>query len=167
MIKTFYFKTLGDFYERSCSRLVELQKELVVKSLIGCPDLVRPYTSEIAKDLSHPRMSRAYLDLCSMAEEIVASQNVTIVFNPKEKYTVKQQAKRAAALIAPYALGQEIFVAALSDENAGVKVAVGEILLTILDKAIEFQDILNHHQKAKMYNDQERKAIFSNFKGIT
>lgn len=157
---------MGDFWERDCPRLVELQTDLVVQSLIGCPDLVRQYMSEVSTDLSQPRMSRAYVDLCSMVKRVIASQNLLIIFSPKEKYTVKQQSKRAAALVAPYAIGQQTFTAGLSDENVGVKVAVGDILLTILDKAIEFNEILRDHFKARVYSEQERKAIFTNFTGI-
>ncbi len=112
-------------------------------------------------------MSVAWLNLCSMVKQIIEVQNLAIVFNPKEKHTVTQQAVRAATLIGPCSLPRNFLFKGLVKENSGIRLTVGRIFQAIFTKMNEFKSILFTNPKANMYSDSEKQELFSSFKGET
>lgn len=111
-------------------------------------------------------MSPAWLELCSIVCRILKAQNVSLVFNPYEKFTVRQQVGRTATLIVPLALKQFFFITGLTHDKLAIRLATGRILLAVMSKVTEFQDTLMKSPKAGGYNEAEKAAIMHNLKGI-
>lgn len=87
-----------------------------------------------------------------------------MVFNPKEKHSVAQQALRAATLVGPLSLPRNFFTKGLLVEHSGIRMNVGELLLAVFAKVNEFHCILMKHPKANVYSETEKNDIFSAFK---
>lgn len=144
---------------------MEIQSLLVIKTIEKCPDLVDCYLNYVYEELDHIRISPAWVSLCSVVLRVIEVQNLLVIFNPKEKHTVGQQALRAATLLGPCALPKNFFSRALMDESPAIKLTVGRILQTVLKKVEEFQRILFHDPKAKMYSESEKNSIFKQLLG--
>ncbi|KAI9561029.1 Nucleolar pre-ribosomal-associated protein 1 [Daphnia sinensis] len=157
-------QNLFDFWAGFSPRIVEIQSQLVVKTIEKCPDLLDCYFRSIALEIDHIRMSVPWQKLSSVVKQIIEVQNLTMVFNPKEKHTVAQQALRAATLVGPLSLPRNFFTKGLLIEHSGIRMIVGEILQVIFTKINEFQNILMKNPKANMYSETEKKEIFLAFK---
>ena len=153
-----------NFWGGFSPRIVEIQSQLVIKTIEKCPDLMDCYFRSLAADLEQIRMSIPWLHLCGIIQKIIKTQNMTMVFNPKEKHSVAQQAIRAATLIGPLSLPRNFFSKGLLMEHSGIRMNVGRLLQTVFDKINEFQTILRKHPKASVYSDTEKEEIFAAFK---
>jgi len=163
------FKAMGNFWEHSetfSPSIIELQSQIVIKTLHSCPDMISPYFKNISTDLEEVRSSPAWLELCSIVGRILEGQNIGLIFNPKEKHSLKQQSMRAASLICPKSLRKQWFTDCLASENMSIRLAVARIIQTILKKVIEFQEMLFNSPKSKSYNPLEKKSIYAQFKGL-
>lgn len=117
-------------------------------------------------DFHEVRTSKAWFELCRLIQGILEAQKLQVVLNPKEKYSIKQQTLRAAALIMPFVLGDNFFGHALANEDVGVQLASAKLLQTVLRKVVEFGQMLDTSPKAAMYASEEKKSIYSSFKGV-
>ena len=124
------------------------------------------YFRSLAADLEQIRMSVPWLNLCGVVQKTIKAQNLTMVFNPKEKHSVAQQAIRAATLIGPLSLPRNFFTKSLLMDHSGIRVNAGRLLQTIFDKINEFHTILMKHPKASVYSETEKNEIFAAFKSI-
>ena len=158
---------LFDFWSGPNPRIVEIQSQLVIKTIEKCPDFLDCYFGYISFHLEKPRMSVVWLNLCSLIKQIIEAQNLAIIFNPKEKHSITQQAVRAATLLGPCSLPRNFFFKGLVKENSGIRLTVGRILQTVFNKMNEFQNILSQNPKANVYSESEKQEIFSALKGKT
>lgn len=156
---------MHDFWTGPSPRIVEIQSVLLIKTMEKCPDLLDSYFNYVYEELEDMRLSPAWISLCSLILRTIEVQNLTIIFNPKEKHTVDQQALRTATLMGPCSLPKDFFLKALVNENPTIKLTVGRILQTILNKVDEFKAILLHSPKACSYSISERNEIFSTLLG--
>ena len=145
--------------------MFELQSGLVVKTLQSCPDLMRWYLRTVTEDFTEIRSSGAWLSLSNMIQRIVESQNLELVFNPKEKFSAKQQSFRATTLITPPVFNRDFFVNALAFDAMDIQLSACHLLLAVLKKSQEFLAILSGHARAEMYSETEKKSISSLFTG--
>lgn len=152
-----------DFWAGTSNRMIEIQTELVVKTIEKCPDLLDCYFRHISDELDNMRISLAWLNLCSLVEQIIQVQNLTVVFNPREKHTASQQAARAATLMGPCSLPRKFFTKGFNKENLAIRLAIGRIFQAVFSKINEFKTILYQNSKANMYSDSEKGDIFSAF----
>lgn len=95
---------MGDFWDDPKEKLVELRSQIVIRAMQSCPDLMRTYLESLSTELGNVRESPAWRTLCSVVQRSIQAQNVTIVFHPWEKYTVKLTGQRATSLVAPAVL---------------------------------------------------------------
>jgi hypothetical protein len=158
---------LFNFWGGASPRIVEIQSQLVVKTIEKCPDLMDCYFRSLVADLEQIRMSVPWLNLCDVVQQIIKVQNLTMIFNPKEKHSVAQQAIRAATLVGPLSLPRNFFVKSLLMEHSGIRVNAGRLLQTVFDKINEFHTILMKNPKASVYTDTEKNDIFAAFKSKT
>lgn len=156
-----------DFWAGTSQRIFEIQSELVVNTIEKCPDLLDCYFRNVSAELDNMRISPAWLNLCSLVEKIIRTQNLTVVFNPREKHTASQQAVRAATLMGPCALPRNFFFKGLTKENPAIRLAIGRIFQAVFTKINEFKTILYQNPKANMYSDSEKRDIFSAFTSKT
>ena len=157
---------MGNFWEQKPTNpsVVELQAQIVVKTLQNCPDLLRSYFRAISVDLLEIRMSPAWLELCSLVHRILEAQNLSVIFNPREKHGIRQQVNRASALMTPLVLRKSFFIDGLANDNVNIRLAVGQILLTMLKKVTEFKQMLTTNAKAtSIYTETERTTIIDKF----
>ena len=126
---------------------------------------MRWYLREVTADFTEIRASGAWLSLSNMIKRIVEAQNLELVFNPKEKFSTKQQSFRATTLITPPVFNKEFFVNALEFDGLDIKLSACHILLSVLKKAEEFLRILKTSPKAAMYSETEKSSISSAFTG--
>lgn len=159
-------QSLQEFWEQSTPRVFELLSNLVVKTLQSCPDLMRWYLREVTADFTEIRSSKAWLSLSDMIKRILESQNLELVFNPKEKFSTKQQTHRATTLVTPPVFNRDFFVNALAFDGLDIQLSACHLLLAVTKKAEEFLHILMHHPKAEMYSETEKTTISSLFVGI-
>lgn len=126
---------------------------------------MRWYLREVTEDFSEIRSSGAWLSLSDMIKRILENQNLELVFNPREKFSAKQQAHRAATLITPPVFNRDFFVNALAFDGMDIQLSACHLLLSVLKKAEEFQHILINHPKAEIYSETEKTTISSLFSG--
>ena len=155
---------MGEFWDDQKDKLVELRSQIVIRAMQSCPDLIRTYLLSLSTELGNVRESPAWRHLCSVVQRSIQAQNVTIVFHPWEKYTVRLTGQRAASLITPAVLSRTFFSNCLSN-SPSCQLAAGRILQTVLVKATEFKRALYRSAKAQLYKAKEKNAIFKNFKG--
>ena len=132
----------------------------------SCPDLMRWYLPPLSEYLGDVRPTKPWFQLCRLVQRIIDSQNLEIIFNPREKFTCKQQAIRGASLIAPLMWSQSFFATAMSSESMQVKLAAGTLLQTVLKKMLQYRHILMNNRRAEVYTTNEKMDMFSTFKSI-
>lgn len=125
------------------------------------------YIKTVSGDLDDMRDSVSWLNLASLVQGIIDVQNLVVVFNPKEKYSVGQQVNRAVTLIGPFSLSRKFFDTGLTKPNPVIWLAVGKIFQSVLAKINEFKTILFQNPKADMYSLTEKEELFKALKRTT
>ena len=156
-----------DFWSGTNTRIVGVQAELVVKTIEKCPDLVDCYIRWATPDLNEVRTSFAYKTLLDTIREAIAVQNLSVLFNPKEKYSVNQQSQRAATILGCLALPHNFFHRGLTHPETEIRIAFASFLQVLFKKINELEHILNHNPKADAYSKTEKEQIFLKLKGET
>ena len=156
---------MGEFWEQHNAKIIEVQSTLVVRALQSCPDLMRWYLREVTEDFADLRLTDAWLALSNLIEQVLEAQNLELILNPKEKFSVKQQVQRASTLIIPPVFNQAFFINALNFDGLKVKLTACRILQIVLRKTETFLNMLQLSPKADMYSKAEKDSISSSFKG--
>lgn len=141
-----------------------MQSTIIVRTMQSCPDLLRWYLPLLSEHLGDARATQPWFVLCSLVRQTIDVQNLEIIFNPREKFTVKQQTIRAASLIAPLLWGSSFFPDAMSHQDLKVRLAAGSLLQTVVKKMTELGNILTNNRRTDVYTDKEKSAIFTSLK---